>query len=41
MELQTALMLLVAGAAGGALSALVGGASLVLFPTMLAIGIPR
>ena len=40
MEIQTALMLLVAGAVGGVLSALAGGASLVLFPAMLAAGIP-
>ena len=40
MGLETVLLLLVAGAAGGALSALAGGASLVLFPTMLAIGLP-
>src|SRR4051794_27970297 len=40
METQTALMLLVAGAVGGVLSALAGGASLVLFPAMLAAGIP-
>jgi uncharacterized membrane protein YfcA len=40
MEIHTALMLLVAGVAGGALSALVGGASLVLFPAMLAAGVP-
>ena len=33
-------MLLAAGVAGGALSALVGGASLVLFPAMLAAGVP-
>lgn len=40
MEIHTALMLLAAGVAGGALSALVGGASLVLFPAMLAAGVP-
>jgi uncharacterized protein len=40
MEIQTASMLFVAGAAGGVLSALAGGASLVLFPAMLAAGIP-
>jgi uncharacterized membrane protein YfcA len=40
MEIPTVLMLLVAGAAGGVLSALAGGASLVLFPAMLAAGIP-
>ena len=33
-------MLLAAGVAGGAISALVGGASLVLFPAMLAAGVP-
>jgi len=36
MDIATSLMLLAAGVAGGALSALVGGASLVLFPAMLA-----
>lgn len=40
MDVPTSLMLLVAGVAGGALSALVGGASLVLFPAMLAAGVP-
>jgi uncharacterized protein len=40
MDIATSLMLLAAGVAGGALSALVGGASLVLFPAMLAAGIP-
>jgi uncharacterized membrane protein YfcA len=40
MEIHTALMLLAAGVAGGTLSALVGGASLVLFPAMLAAGVP-
>ena len=40
MDLGTSLMLLAAGVAGGALSALVGGASRVLFPAMLAAGVP-
>jgi uncharacterized protein len=40
MDVATSLMLLAAGVAGGALSALVGGASLVLFPAMLAAGVP-
>jgi len=40
MDILTALMLLVAGVAGGVLSTLVGGASLVLFPAMLAAGVP-
>jgi uncharacterized membrane protein YfcA len=40
MDVGTSLMLLAAGVAGGALSALVGGASLVLFPAMLAAGVP-
>jgi uncharacterized protein len=40
MDLPTSLMLLAAGVAGGAISALVGGASLVLFPAMLAAGVP-
>lgn len=40
MDIPTSLMLFAAGIAGGALSALVGGASLVLFPAMLAAGVP-
>jgi uncharacterized membrane protein YfcA len=40
MDAATVGMLLAAGVAGGALSALVGGASLVLFPAMLAAGLP-
>lgn len=40
MDMQTAIMLLAAGVAGGTLSALVGGASLILFPAMLAAGVP-
>ncbi len=40
MDLPTSLMLLAAGVAGGMLSALVGGASLILFPAMLAAGVP-
>jgi uncharacterized membrane protein YfcA len=40
MEIHTALMLLAAGVAGGTLSALVGGASLIVFPAMLAAGVP-
>jgi uncharacterized protein len=40
MDLLTFFMLLAAGTAGGALSGLVGGASLVTFPTLLAIGLP-
>ncbi len=40
MDLLTILMLLAAGVVGGALSGLVGGASLVTFPAMLAIGLP-
>jgi uncharacterized protein len=40
MEVHTALMLLAAGVIGGTISALAGGASLVLFPAMLAAGVP-
>jgi len=40
MEVHTALMLLAAGIIGGTISALAGGASLVLFPAMLAAGVP-
>jgi uncharacterized membrane protein YfcA len=40
METHTALMLLGAGVVGGTMSALAGGASLVLFPAMLAAGVP-
>jgi uncharacterized membrane protein YfcA len=40
MEIHTALMLVLAGIAGGTLSTLVGGASLILFPAMLAAGVP-
>lgn len=40
MDVLTILMLLTAGAVGGALSGLVGGASLVTFPAMLAVGLP-
>lgn len=40
MEVHTALMLLAAGVVGGTMSALAGGASLVLFPAMLAAGVP-
>jgi uncharacterized protein len=40
MEIHTSLMLLVAGVAGGVLSSVVGGASLILFPAMLAAGVP-
>ncbi|MEA2953229.1 MAG: uncharacterized protein QOJ96_2749 [Alphaproteobacteria bacterium] len=40
MEIHTAIMLVIAGIAGGTLSALVGGASLILFPAMLAAGVP-
>jgi len=40
MEVHSALMLLIAGVAGGVLSAVVGGASLILFPAMLAAGLP-
>jgi uncharacterized protein len=40
MGIQTILMLFGAGLIGGSLSGIVGGASLVTFPTMLAIGLP-
>jgi uncharacterized membrane protein YfcA len=40
MDLQHVLMLFGAGVVGGSLSGLVGGASLVTFPVMLAIGLP-
>src|SRR3954470_24229302 len=40
MEIHIALMLLAAGVVGGTMSALAGGASLVLFPAMLAAGVP-
>ena len=40
MEVHIVLMLLAAGVVGGTMSALAGGASLVLFPAMLAAGVP-
>ena len=40
MDLQTILMLFGAGLIGGSLSGIVGGASLVTFPTLLAVGLP-
>ena len=40
MDLLTILMLFGAGIIGGMLSAIVGGASLVTFPALLAIGLP-
>ena len=40
MEVHIVLMLLAAGLVGGAISALAGGASIVLFPAMLAAGVP-
>jgi uncharacterized membrane protein YfcA len=40
MDLPTILMLFVAGVIGGSLSGIVGGASLVTFPTLLFIGLP-
>jgi uncharacterized membrane protein YfcA len=40
MDLQIILMLFSAGIIGGMLSGLVGGASLVTFPALLAIGLP-
>jgi hypothetical protein len=40
MDLPTILMLFTAGIAGGVLSGLIGGASLVTFPALLAAGLP-
>ena len=40
MEIHIALTLVAAGIVGGAMSSLAGGASLVLFPAMLAAGVP-
>jgi uncharacterized membrane protein YfcA len=40
MDAPIALMLIAAGVLGGAMSALAGGAALVLFPAMLAAGVP-
>src|SRR5688572_30153568 len=39
MEIHVALTLVAAGVVGGAMSSLAGGASLVLFPAMLAAGV--
>src|SRR5262245_58126634 len=40
MDVQTGLMLLGAGLAGGVVTAMVGGASLITFPALLATGLP-
>jgi len=40
MEAQAALMLFAAGLAGGIVTAIVGGASLITFPALLAAGLP-
>jgi uncharacterized membrane protein YfcA len=40
MEIPTIVMLFAAGIAGGVLSGLIGGASLVTFPALLAAGLP-
>ena len=40
MDLYTVLILIGAGLAGGMMASLVGGASVITFPTMLAVGLP-
>ncbi|MHC2438449.1 sulfite exporter TauE/SafE family protein [Bradyrhizobium sp. USDA 4451] len=40
MDVQTGLLLLAAGVAGGIINALAGGATLITFPAMLAAGLP-
>jgi uncharacterized protein len=40
MDLPHALLLVVAGVAGGAISSLVGGAAIVTYPALLAVGLP-
>ncbi|MDH2381882.1 sulfite exporter TauE/SafE family protein [Bradyrhizobium sp. CER78] len=40
MDIQTSLLLLAAGIAGGIINALAGGATLITFPAMLAAGLP-
>ena len=40
MDLTHALLLIVAGVAGGIISSLVGGAALVTYPALLAVGLP-
>jgi len=40
MDLAHALLLIIAGIAGGTISSLVGGAALVTYPALLAIGLP-
>src|SRR5215203_944649 len=40
MDLQTVLILLATGLAGGVMAAIVGGASVITFPVLLAVGLP-
>ncbi|QIG92524.1 sulfite exporter TauE/SafE family protein [Bradyrhizobium sp. 6(2017)] len=40
MDIETSLLLLAAGVAGGIINALAGGATLITFPAMLAAGLP-
>ncbi|MBR0894720.1 sulfite exporter TauE/SafE family protein [Bradyrhizobium tropiciagri] len=40
MDVQTSLLLVAAGVAGGIINALAGGATLITFPAMLAAGLP-
>ena len=40
MDIQTGVLLLTAGVAGGLINALAGGATLITFPAMLAAGLP-
>src|SRR5919205_3973281 len=40
MELASILLLVLVGIAGGTISALVGGAAVVTFPTLIATGLP-
>ena len=40
MDVQTGLLLFGAGVAGGIVTAMVGGASLITFPALLACGLP-
>jgi uncharacterized membrane protein YfcA len=40
MDLQTILILLATGVAGGVMAAIVGGASVITFPVLLAVGLP-
>ena len=40
MDLHTVLILLATGMVGGLMASLVGGASVITFPVMLAVGLP-